>query len=209
MIKNLFKRIVRIGLAAFDSDPLPAHVIVGRHTYGVTRSMCFHPTASAPLTIGNFCSVAKGVMFICHANHPINLPSTFPFRSRMTRMNEPITDPGLQNHDAVTKGGITIGHDVWIGANAIILSGVTIGTGAVIGAGAVVSKDIPPYGIAVGNPAQIVKMRHEKYVSDLLSSRWWDLSDVAIAQLDPEFYNSDIPAFLAAVAGARSDAART
>ena len=50
-----------------------------------------------------------------------------------------------------------IGNDVWIGAGAIILSGVKIGSGAIIGAGAVVVKDVPPYAIAAGNPARVVK----------------------------------------------------
>ncbi|SHI49860.1 DapH/DapD/GlmU-related protein [Pseudozobellia thermophila] len=54
---------------------------------------------------------------------------------------------------------ISIGDDVWIGAGAIILKGVSIGDGAVIGAGAVVTKDIPSNGIAVGNPAKVIKYR--------------------------------------------------
>lgn len=52
-----------------------------------------------------------------------------------------------------------IGSDVWIGANCTILGGVTIGDGAVIGAGSVVTKDIPSYAIAVGNPAKVIKYR--------------------------------------------------
>lgn len=57
---------------------------------------------------------------------------------------------------------VTIKDNVWVGARAIILPGVTIGEGAVIGAGAVVSKDVPPYTIAVGNPARVIKKRNEK-----------------------------------------------
>ena len=49
---------------------------------------------------------------------------------------------------------------VWIGTRSIILPGVTIGEGAVIGAGSVVTKNIPPYSIAVGNPAKVIKMRN-------------------------------------------------
>jgi acetyltransferase-like isoleucine patch superfamily enzyme len=60
-----------------------------------------------------------------------------------------------------TKGGIEIGDDVWIGVGAIVLDGVRIGRGAVIGAGSVVKKDVPPNGIAVGNPAVTVKYRGE------------------------------------------------
>lgn len=54
---------------------------------------------------------------------------------------------------------VTIGDDVWIGRRVIILPGVTIGRGSIIGAGAVVAKDIPPYSVAVGNPARVVKAR--------------------------------------------------
>jgi maltose O-acetyltransferase len=54
---------------------------------------------------------------------------------------------------------VTIGDDVWIGARVIILPGVTVGKGAVLGAGAVVSRDIPAYAVAVGNPCRVVKIR--------------------------------------------------
>ncbi|RJO65755.1 MAG: acyltransferase [Candidatus Omnitrophota bacterium] len=55
--------------------------------------------------------------------------------------------------------GIKIEDNVWIGAHAVILDGVAIGTGAVIGAGAVVTKDIPPFSVAVGVPASVIKTR--------------------------------------------------
>ncbi len=55
--------------------------------------------------------------------------------------------------------GITIEDDVWIGANTSIVDGVTISKGAVIGSGAVVTKDIPPYSVAVGVPAKVIKKR--------------------------------------------------
>ena len=54
---------------------------------------------------------------------------------------------------------VTIGDDVWIGARSIILPGVTIGSHVIIGAGAVVSKDVPDWGVAVGNPARVVRDR--------------------------------------------------
>lgn len=57
------------------------------------------------------------------------------------------------------KAPIIIGNNVWIGANVTILKGVKIGDGAVIGAGAIVTKDIPEYSIAVGNPAKVVRFR--------------------------------------------------
>jgi acetyltransferase-like isoleucine patch superfamily enzyme len=62
----------------------------------------------------------------------------------------------VQEH---VKKPISIGDDVWIGANVTILKGISIGDGAVVAAGSVVVKDIPPYGIAVGNPAKVIKYR--------------------------------------------------
>lgn len=56
-----------------------------------------------------------------------------------------------------SKGEVVIGDNVWLGEYAIVLPGVTIGEGAIIGAGAVVTRDVPPYSIAVGNPAKVIK----------------------------------------------------
>jgi len=52
---------------------------------------------------------------------------------------------------------VTIGDDCWIGGNTVILPGVTIGKGCTVGAGSVVTRDIPPFSVAVGSPARVVK----------------------------------------------------
>lgn len=57
---------------------------------------------------------------------------------------------------------ITVGDDVWFGTNCLIMSGVKIGSGAIIGAGSVVTKDIPQYAVAVGNPAKVIKYKIEE-----------------------------------------------
>ena len=57
---------------------------------------------------------------------------------------------------------------VWIGRRVIVLPGVTIGKGAIIGAGAVVSKNVPDFGIAVGNPAKVVRYRNQEFFEKLL-----------------------------------------
>lgn len=74
--------------------------------------------------------------------------------------NHGFDDPGVPIHrQKVTTTGITIGDDVWIGANAVVLDGAVIGSGAVIAAGAVVSGEIPPMAIAGGVPARVIRMR--------------------------------------------------
>jgi maltose O-acetyltransferase len=67
----------------------------------------------------------------------------------------PIPDQGWEARP------VTIGADVWVGMGVSILPGVTVGEGAVIGAGSVVVKDVEPYGIAVGNPARLVRNRRD------------------------------------------------
>jgi serine acetyltransferase len=72
-----------------------------------------------------------------------------------SRTDTPIRTQG------VTRQGITIASDVWIGANVTILDGVSIGQGSVVGAGSVVSKSIPEYSIAVGTPCRVIKTREK------------------------------------------------
>ena len=62
-----------------------------------------------------------------------------------------------ENRQVVTKGEVTIGKNVWIGDKVTILSNVKIGEGSIIGANSVVTKDVPPFSIAVGVPAKVVK----------------------------------------------------
>ncbi len=59
------------------------------------------------------------------------------------------------------KHKVTIGNDVWIGANVIILPGITIGNGCIIAGGAVVTKDVPDYADGGGNPAHVIKNRKD------------------------------------------------
>ena len=104
------------------------------------------------LTIGSYCSIAPKVSFVFNNEHNTNTFSTFPFKVMALNHDGP---------EAFSKGGIKVGDDVWIGFGATILDGVKIGNGAVIGAGAVVAKDIPPYAIAVGVPATVIRYRFD------------------------------------------------
>ena len=81
------------------------------------------------------------------------------------------------------KGDTVIGNDVWIGYKATIMAGVTIGDGAIIASQAVVTKDVPPYTIVGGNPAQAIKKRFsDEKIERLLSTKWWDWDIEKITQ---------------------------
>lgn len=121
-------------------------------------------TVSGEVTIGRYCSIGARVS-IHSKYHPMNKASTY--------INSQFLG-GLMSESEACRH-ISIGSDVWVGDGAIILRGVTIGDGSVIGANAVVTKDVPAYGVAVGNPARVIRMRFEpEVVRLLLLLRWWD-----------------------------------
>lgn len=95
---------------------------------------------AGPLSIGDDVMMAPGVMIFTQNHETSDL--SIPMRLQ--------TAP---------KKKVTIGNDVWIGANAIILPGVTVGDGAIIAAGAIVTKDVSPYAVVGGNPAKFIKSR--------------------------------------------------
>ena len=87
----------------------------------------------------------------------------------------------------------TIGNDVFIGANVTVLDGVKIADGAVIGAGAVVVEDVPPYAIAVGVPAKVVKYRFdESTIQALLEKQWWDGTEEELKKVERNFWDVDV-----------------
>ncbi len=122
------------------------------------------------LIIGKFCAIAKGVTFIMSgANHHLDGLSTFPFRIFGHGWESALPEQWAERGDTV------IGNDVWLGYQAFIMPGVHIGDGAIIGTRALVSRDVPPYTIAAGNPARVVRRRFEEAViARLLDLRWWD-----------------------------------
>ena len=108
-------------------------VIIGDHT-----RLGLHNTVIGPVTIGNHVNLAQGIT--------------------VTALNHNFTDHHLRiDEQGVSTTPVTIGHDIWIGANAVILPGVTIGDHSVVAAGAVVTKDVPPHTLVAGVPAKIIK----------------------------------------------------
>jgi acetyltransferase-like isoleucine patch superfamily enzyme len=131
---------------------------------------CFVLGSFPPGTrIGRYASVYPTVRTF-DANHPMSLKSThaFFFNPRLGRVKT----------DFLGRTKLTIGNDVWIGHNAIILPSVSsIGDGAVIGAGTVVHQDVPPYAVVVGNPSRVVRYRFSRRtIDELLQTKWWDRS---------------------------------
>lgn len=121
--------------------------------------------------IGRFCSIANNVT-VGLGQHPTDFVSTHPaFYSNIqpiakTFSRENSFNPFLQS---------VLGHDVWIGQNALIMDGVNIGTGAIVAAGAVVVRDIPDYAIVAGVPAKIIKYRFDEDLRQkLIQTKWWD-----------------------------------
>ena len=84
----------------------------------------------------------------------------------------------------IEKKEITIGNDVFIGMNVTILDGVKIGDGALV------SKDIPPYAIAVGNPIKILRFRYSNEIIDfLLRITWWDFPEADLKEIERYFFD--------------------
>jgi acetyltransferase-like isoleucine patch superfamily enzyme len=126
-------------------------------------------------------------------NHRGDWVTTYPFSEFAYRWK---SGRGIEGHPA-TKGDVTIGNDVWVGAGATIVSGVTIGDGAVIGGQSVVTRDVEPYSIVAGNPAQTVRHRFPpEQIEQLLRIAWWEWSDERIEVAVPLLMDDDVDRFI-------------
>jgi acetyltransferase-like isoleucine patch superfamily enzyme len=137
-------------------------------------------------TIGKFCSIGPNIM--CGRGiHPTNGISTSPMFYSTMKQNG-ITLSKTSKIDELPE--IKIGNDVFIGMNVSILDGIEIGDGAVIGAGAVVSKNIPPYAIAIGVPIQIKSFRFsDEIIEKLLKIKWWDFPEDMLQKVEEYFFD--------------------
>ncbi|OYW75836.1 MAG: hypothetical protein B7Z37_11635 [Verrucomicrobia bacterium 12-59-8] len=167
-----------------------SQVCIGRHTYGIVHeSIPLMESRNWKLEVGSFCSIAPAVRFVFGKHHQIEGPTTFPVREY------------VRNHwdkDSWEHESIRVGHDVWIASNSLILSGVTIGHGAVIGAGSVVVRDIPPFAVAAGVPARVLRWRMPaEQQAKMLEIAWWAWPDEKILANEDLLYG-DLDAFIAA-----------
>ena len=163
---------------------------IGPHTYGVPTVL---EAGEAGLRIGDYCSIGPGVTIIL-GNHRADLVSTYPFKTLSHFW--PAAEEGQYDHSS--KGEVAIGNDVWIGAQATVMSGVTIGDGAVIAAQALVTKSVPPYAIVGGNPAKVIRYRFpESIIARLLALAWWEWPETLVKERCGALMSDDIEAFLA------------
>ncbi len=163
---------LRASYARLDPDRFQ----IGDFTYGNPLIMTWGENTK--LTIGKFCSIGSNVQIYMGGNHHTDWLTTYPFNVLLKDQY-----PGIDGECAATKGDITIGNDVWIANDVKIMSGVTIGDGAVIAAGAVVTRDVPPFCVAVGVPARPKKWRHE--ANGVYGTAWWDWPLEKLAEAIP------------------------
>lgn len=146
---------VGVGSEIHESVSLDLKSRIGKNCY--VGSRC----SISKTDIGNYVSIANNVS-IGQGEHLLDEISTSSlFYTR------PL--------ETLTMKPCSIGHDVWIGVDAVVLRGVHIGNGAVIGANSVVTKDVPPFAIVVGSPAKVIKYRfNEDKIKEINDAKWWD-----------------------------------
>jgi phosphonate metabolism protein (transferase hexapeptide repeat family) len=168
---------------------------VGDYTYLMERVQLDYAA------VGKFGSVAAAAR-LGPTNHPLDRPTAhhFSYRAAMYGLGE--DDESVFEWRADQP--VEVGHDVWIGHGAIVLPGVTVGNGAVVGAGAVVTKDVPPYTVVAGVPAEPVRRRFSETVAARIeATEWWHWDHETLAERLGAF--RDLNAFLEQHAPARAD----
>lgn len=165
----------------------------GSHIVNVSfgrNSYCGYDCQIVNTEIGSFCSIADNVV-IGVAEHNIDWVSTSPvFREGKDSVKKKYSEHRIEKRETTI-----IGHDVWIGRNALIKQGVKIGTGAVIGMGSVVTKDVEPYSIVGGCPAKEIKKRFtNEVINELLRLKWWEYDEEKLIHYAKAF--NDVNKFL-------------
>jgi acetyltransferase-like isoleucine patch superfamily enzyme len=167
--------------------------VIGEHSYGAPILRYPESPGGYRFYLGHYCSIADGVEIFLGGYHRPDWISTYPFPAFEGWSTGP-----RDYHECVGRGDVVIGSDVWLGSRCCVLAGVRIGDGAVVGAQAVVTKDVPPYAIVAGNPAQVVKYRFpDDVVRELLEIAWWNWSEAKIRANLPRLLSGDVDGFIA------------
>ena len=129
--------------------------------------------------VGNFSRIGRNTI-IGPGSHPMNLLTSHNIFYKKNSVGRPEWVGTIEFNE---EKMIEIGHDVWIGLNCIIMDGVKVGDSSIVAAGAVVTKDIPPFAIAGGVPAKVIKYRFPQEIIDrLMEIQWWNLPDEEITK---------------------------
>ena len=165
-----FPRYIRVGRNVYLGDDtsisglsrdgvrIGDHVRIREHVWMQVTSTFDNPGVG--LTIGEGTYIGPRCMLGAGGGIAIGRRVIMGAAVHVLAENHAFQDPDVPVHEqGVTRRGITIEDEVWIGNAAVLLDGVRVGEGAIIGAGAVVTRDVPARAIAVGNPARVVAMR--------------------------------------------------
>lgn len=145
---------------------------------GYATTLGYNNFFHGDIIIGKYCQIGADVA-IHTTNHPTSYLSTY--------INSNLFKGDLKGLKEIKK--VSIGNDVWIGHNVIIVGNVTIGNGAVLAAGSVVTKDVPPYTIVGGVPAKEIKKRFsDSVIQEIEALKWWDKPEEELEQLKPMFF---------------------
>ncbi len=186
-----YRRIQRNNDYVYLKDDL--YTTFGTRTY--ENGALIWRWSNAPVSIGNYCSIANNVRFIVDDGfHNVSKITNFPLINNLFNESEKLPN-GLKTKEYLKqldqKKGIIIGNDVWIGMNSILLPGIKIGNGVTIGANSIVTKSFPDYCVIAGNPAKIIKYKYPKsQIAVLNQICWWDWSDETIKERIMDFHES-------------------
>ncbi|MEM1351703.1 MAG: chloramphenicol acetyltransferase [Pseudomonadota bacterium] len=167
---------------------------VAYSTFG-DYSYCDRLADIANATIGKFANIAS-LCRIGATDHPLDTASCHHFLYRSQDYWDD-AEPDAAFFARRRARRANIGHDTWIGAAAMIKPEVTLGHGAIVAAGAVVTKDVPPYTIVAGTPAQTLRLRQPEDIAErLIALAWWDWSHEDLRSALPDFRSLPAEAFL-------------
>ncbi len=171
----------------------PADLLTMGHRSYHAPKVVWHVGDTGRVRVGNWCSVHHTVQVFAGGEHRVDWATTFALRE-ILRLPGAFAS-GLPHG----RGDVVIGHDVYIGVEAVVLSGVTIGDGAVVGARSVVTRDVPPYAVVTGSPAAQVRWRFgEAERAAFARVRWWDWPEERVVANVDALSSPDVGAFLAA-----------
>lgn len=165
-----------------------------------------HSAVQTGMVIGRYCAISWGLVVtgprhpyewatvsnITYDRHASNIADYLKERPNSIR---------FRDGRVFEKPMPIVGNDVWIGQNVTLNRGVRIGHGAVVAAYSVVTRDVPPYAIVGGNPAEIIKYRFpERVKNDLLDLQWWNYEPADFMTMDI----TDIDSFVAEFGDAKA-----